>query len=265
MARSADMRIDESAVWRRLDRVMDPELDDPVSDMGFIEKVEVHDGRRVVIDFRLPTYWCSPNFAFLMAEGIHREVSALPGVGPVEVRLHDHLFGAELNQGLAEGRPFAEIFAGLAQGGSLDEVRRTFDRKAFQRRQEPVLLDLRRQGHDDAMIVEMTLRDFDAAKFESDEAKRRAPLYREMLLALGLARDPGDLAFRALDGAPLEAAALTEHLATLRQVRINMEFNGATCRALMATRYKELKRDGGQRKLVETWPEHRLAPAAATP
>src|SRR5690606_9064837 len=53
-------------VWARLDRVTDPELDDPITDMGFVEAVSVT-GAEVSITFRLPTYWCSPNFAFLMA------------------------------------------------------------------------------------------------------------------------------------------------------------------------------------------------------
>ena len=52
-------------VWARLDLVMDPELDEPVTDMGFIEAVSItgRHGRQfqqVEISFRLPTYWCSP-------------------------------------------------------------------------------------------------------------------------------------------------------------------------------------------------------------
>ena len=53
---------------------MDPELDEPVTDMGFVEAVSVT-GRAagaVQVSFRLPTYWCSPNFAFLMADDIKR-------------------------------------------------------------------------------------------------------------------------------------------------------------------------------------------------
>ena len=66
-------------VWARLDLVMDPELDEPVTDMGFIEAVSItgpasmQDNSTVDVSFRLPTYWCSPNFAFLMAEDIAKE------------------------------------------------------------------------------------------------------------------------------------------------------------------------------------------------
>ena len=57
-------------IWARLDEVPDPELDEPITAMGFVELVTLGEGDRVEVDFRLPTYWCSPNFAFLMAEGI---------------------------------------------------------------------------------------------------------------------------------------------------------------------------------------------------
>ena len=63
--------------WAKLDLVMDSELDEPVTEMGFIETVVVDAAEGVDITFRLPTYWCSSNFAFLMAQGIKREVETL--------------------------------------------------------------------------------------------------------------------------------------------------------------------------------------------
>ena len=33
------------AVWRQLDRVCDPELDEPITDMGFVENVEIDAGK----------------------------------------------------------------------------------------------------------------------------------------------------------------------------------------------------------------------------
>ena len=95
-------------IWARLDEVPDPELDEPITAMGFVELVTLGEGDRVEVDFRLPTYWCSPNFAFLMAEGIHREVSALPWVSRVTVRLHDHMFAEQVNEGVNGGRRFRE-------------------------------------------------------------------------------------------------------------------------------------------------------------
>ena len=101
-------------VWRILDRVCDPELDEPITEMGFVDTVEIT-GSAVEVAFRLPTYWCSPNFAWLMAEGIRREVSALPWVSGVAVRLQDHMFADEVNAGVNAGQAFSERFAELSR------------------------------------------------------------------------------------------------------------------------------------------------------
>ncbi|TKD39865.1 MAG: iron-sulfur cluster assembly protein, partial [Mesorhizobium sp.] len=62
----------EKELWRRLGEVNDPELDEPITEMGFVEHVAVADDGGVQVDFRLPTYWCSPNFAFLMLDGVRK-------------------------------------------------------------------------------------------------------------------------------------------------------------------------------------------------
>lgn len=226
-------------VWARLEEVPDPELDEPVTSMGFVELVTLGEGDRVEVDFRLPTYWCSPNFAFLMAEGIHREVSALPWVSRVVVRLHDHMFADQVNEGVNGGRRFRDIFRELSDGADLDELRAKFDEKAFQRRQEVVLLSLQARGLSPASIVAMTLGDLDRTVFQGEEDSAQAPRYRRLLVAKGLATEPGDLAFRTWQGAALSAEGLTAHLQQLRSVRVNMEFNGALCRGLKQARYKE--------------------------
>lgn len=226
-------------VWARLEEVPDPELDEPVTSMGFVELVTLGEGDRVEVDFRLPTYWCSPNFAFLMAEGIHREVSALPWVSRVVVRLHDHMFADQVNEGVNGGRRFRDIFRELSDGADLDELRAKFDEKAFQRRQEVVLLSLQARGLPPASIVAMTLGDLDRTVFQGEEDSAQAPRYRRLLVAKGLATEPGDLAFRTWQGTALSAEGLTAHLQQLRSVRVNMEFNGALCRGLKQARYKE--------------------------
>ena len=67
----------EAAVRQALDRVTDPELDEPVTDLRFIERLTIEQDGGVAIGFRLPTYWCAANFAFLMADDMRRAVGAL--------------------------------------------------------------------------------------------------------------------------------------------------------------------------------------------
>ncbi|MEM8852496.1 MAG: iron-sulfur cluster assembly protein [Pseudomonadota bacterium] len=243
-----------AAVDAALSRVMDPELDESITEMGFVEGVEIKGGAVTVL-FRLPTYWCSPNFAFLMVEDIHAALRPVPGVTQVDVTLLDHLYAQEITDAVRDGRSFADAIGEDLAGDSLDEVRRTFEDKAFQRRQEAVLLDLKRQGMSDADIVAATLGDFDGFTFEDADAKTRAPLYRELLLHKGLAKRANDPAFVTLEGAPIPPDGLWGHLQTLRQVRINMEFGGALCRGLKTHRYKEATRQDGKLTLVDFLPE----------
>ena len=102
-------------VWRVVGRVHDPELDEPVTDLGFVERAEVDDDGSVELDFRLPTFWCSPNFAFLMLDGVRETLESLSWRPRFHITLHDHLFADEVNKGVAEGKPFSEIFDTLSR------------------------------------------------------------------------------------------------------------------------------------------------------
>ncbi|TIX71538.1 MAG: hypothetical protein E5V21_26550 [Mesorhizobium sp.] len=53
------------------------------------------------------------------------------------------------------------------------------------------------------------------------------------------------------EGQGIPVGALGAHLAELRGVRVNMEFNGALCRGLKQTRYKELDVVEGEPTLVD--------------
>ena len=44
----------------------DPELDEPVTELGFVASCTVSKAGVAVVRLRLPTYFCAPNFAYLM-------------------------------------------------------------------------------------------------------------------------------------------------------------------------------------------------------
>ncbi len=233
-------------VWARLDRVTDPELDDPITDMGFVETVSVT-GAEVAVAFRLPTYWCSPNFAFLMAEGIKREVEALPWVSRCRVSLEDHMAAEELMTAVNAGGRFSDAFAELTGGEDLTALREKFARKAFQRRQEVVVKALLAAGTPPGVVVSMTLPALDAYPLDP-EASRQRSRYTELLRDRGLAEGPAICAF---DGTAIAAEGLRDYMGLLRSVRINMEFSGSLCRGLKETRYKEADLTGAMPVLVD--------------
>lgn len=241
----------QGELWWRLEQVNDPELDEPITEMGFVERADVGPDGSVDVDFRLPTYWCSPNFAFLMLDGIRRALDALSWSPIYRVSLHDHMFAEEVNKGIAAGKGFGEIFGELAGDQNLESLREIFRIKAFKRRQEAVLLGLRHQGLTDSEIVGMDLTAFDIAGLDQIGDAKQKSRYREALLGRWPERQPGDPVFVTWEGAQIAANALSAHLADLRSVRINMEFNGALCRGLKHTRYKELDMVDGKPTLVD--------------
>jgi metal-sulfur cluster biosynthetic enzyme len=253
----------QGELWRRLEGVNDPELDEPVTEMGFIERAEIAADGHVDVGFRLPTYWCSPNFAFLMLDDLRQALEALSWAPAFRITLHDHMFAEEVNRGIAENKGFAEIFGALAEDADLEELREKFRLKAFKRRQEAVILDLKALGIADSEIVRMTLWMLDAILPGNEQVAKNKVRYREALLQRWpdlAALDPVVVDY---DGRRISGDALAVHMADLRSTRINMEFNGALCRGLKQTRYKELDMVDGEPTLVDFILDR--VPASETP
>jgi len=238
-------------VWACLDRVMDPELDEPITDMGFVERVSIDNVADVTVIFRLPTYWCSPNFAFLMAQGIKREVDALPWVKSSNVWLEDHMAAEEMNAAVNSGGSFSDVFAELRNGEDLDELRENFDRKAFQRRQEVVIKALIAEGQSIEDILLTPLGALLEFAFEDEEDMRQTGRYLDLLQSKMLATKAGDLAFPTYEGSAITEQAFKDYMVLLRSVRINMEFSGSLCRGLKRSRYKEADLSGDEPTLVD--------------
>ncbi len=231
IARNED-RVKE--VWRQLSTVVDPELDESVTDMNFISRAEVDERHCVHVDFRLPTYWCAANFAFMMADDMRTVLRALPWVADTKIVLGEHMYADVINTGIAEGRSFQETF-GKEADGNIDEVRRTFLVKAFQRRQEALVNHLLAAGTTAECIVAMTMAELSALAVD-DESQKLIQRYLDRRNVIG-GTTPASPAFVATDGQCLETATLNTYLAGLRRIRANAEFNGALCRGLLAVRF----------------------------
>ena len=212
-----------AAVLRALDAVVDPELDEPVTELGFVSSVHVEDGT-AQIRLRLPTYFCAPNFAYLMVADAYEAARAVPGVDAVDVRLEDHFAAEEINGGVAAGDGFAATFPGLAND-ELQELRVTFWRKAHAAEQERVASRL---AHDGADLTRARLGDL-----PGDDGVR----LRRRRARLGLpAGDDAPLLVDD-DGAPIPPEALPMRLRLARTTRISIEGNAGLCRGLLSTRY----------------------------
>ena len=214
--------------------VLDPELDEPVTDMGFIESVVIRTGDVEVV-FRLPTYWCSANFAFLMATDMKAAVEHLPWVRSATIRLVDHFAARKINHGVSERQGFSEAFLSEAHA-DLDDIRRVFGQKAFLGRQERLLRLLAEQwgiesalrltvgglrkllGHDDQELRSLAVRYLGMRLHDGGRAEDEAP------------------AFTTLSGLPVSSVTYSDHLRAARRVRGAAEANAEMCRIYLSAR-----------------------------
>ena len=112
------------AVVAALDTVRDPELDESIVRLNFVTSSTV-DGGRAEVRLRLPTYFCAPNFAYLMVADAFDAVRAVPGIESASIWLEDHFASDEINSGVAVGAGFVGSFPDEA-AAELDELRRNF-------------------------------------------------------------------------------------------------------------------------------------------
>ncbi|MDQ4118108.1 MAG: iron-sulfur cluster assembly protein, partial [Actinomycetota bacterium] len=181
-----DTRVDRQAVWSALGTVLDPELDEPITDLDFVETCTVtpdDDGTvSVVVGLRLPTFFCAPNFSFLMVADAYDAVTAIPGVSSAKVTLADHHASDEINGGVAAHAGFVKSFEGSVNGeaaAELDELRRTFLSKAAMAGQDRVAQPLVDAGAGPDELAAMTLgelsgTDADTAELERMRTRRAA-------------------------------------------------------------------------------------------
>jgi metal-sulfur cluster biosynthetic enzyme len=220
-----------SRVLAALEAVRDPELDEPITSLGFVASCTVSADGDVRVRLRLPTYFCAPNFAFLMVADAYDVVAAMPGVRRVEVVLEDHFAAEAINSGVAARAGFARSFDGEAVG-ELHELRADFLRKAVMAGTDQVCGPLLAGGVPRSALVAMTLGEVPRSRALDRLRQRRAEL--------GLpAGDDAALLIEPMTGAPVPADALPLHLRRARTTRVSVEANTGICRGMLRQRYED--------------------------
>lgn len=214
------------AVWEALSTVVDPELDEPITELGFVRLCTVTAGEAQV-RLRLPTAFCAPNFAYMMTADAYDVVAALPQVRAVDVRLEDHHDSDQINAGVATQAGFGRTYATEAEG-ELDELRQKFRRKAHIACLERACKHLLADGWTMEGLATATLHDL----VEDDRIRLSR---RRSDLGLSVAVDSAALVDE--DGTPIAAEDVSTRLRFARTVRVGIEGNAHFCRGLLAARY----------------------------
>jgi len=212
-----------------LETVRDPELDEPITSLGFVASCTVSADGDAEVRLRLPTYFCAPNFAYLMVADAYDAVSALPGVRLATVVLEDHFASDVINDGVAAQAGFVRSFDGEAVA-ELDALRAGFLRKAVMAGTDQVCRPLLAAGTDPAALLAMTLGEVPPSRALSRLRERRAEL--------GLpAGDDAPLLVDPATGAVVSAEALPLHLRKAKVTRVSIEANSGICRGMLRHRY----------------------------
>lgn len=248
---ASEIGVTEAQIYAAIADVLDPELDEPLVKLGFIDRIQV-EGPDVTVTFKLPTYWCAPNFAYLMAADLRRKILALSDVRTAHVLLLDHYAEDEITRGVNEGRCFSEAFPdATAEDEDLEELRRTFLRKGFLMRQDALLRRMLKAGMDEATILALRRNDLvvdegadmafvtmPGGVLQLERAGRDAAGYLRKGAALGLPQKENDPLIIDDKGQSILPGKLQEFLRRSRSIRLNIAFNTSLCTSLFRTRYE---------------------------
>ncbi len=234
-----------AVVWQQLRGVLDPELDESILELGFVEALRFEDGH-LTVELWLPTTWCSPNFAYMMAEDVRLVLLTVESVRQVSVLLKDHFAAERIEAAVNAGKPFKDAFPDEALG-DLDELRLYFLQKGFLKRQERLLRSLLHAGWSFMEIAALHVGDLEiqgevcrirredghlsaagSAEVAGRYLQRRAQLGLDCSQAAALVTDVSDNS--------IPAERLREHFIAARTVRVAQDANSSICCALLDAR-----------------------------
>jgi metal-sulfur cluster biosynthetic enzyme len=218
-----------SQVLRALGTVRDPELDEPVTELGFVASCELSEDGVAEVHLRLPTYFCAPNFAFLMVADAYDAVSAVAEVRKTVLVLDEHFASDAINQGVAARAGFVGTFGGEA-AGELGTLRANFIRKAVLAGTDRVCRPLLKSGRTYGELARMTLGEVPA----SPDLERLRARRREVQLPDD---DAASLLIDVETGGVIDPDDSRLFLGKARLTRVNIEANGHVCRGMLAGRY----------------------------
>jgi metal-sulfur cluster biosynthetic enzyme len=221
--------ITEASVLDALSGVRDPELDEPITDLKFISDLQVGSDS-VDVRLRLPTPFCAPNFAYLMAHDAREALLSVPGVREARVSLEDHHTADEINAGMAGGLGFEGTFSSFEETGEgLDGLRDVFRRKAFISRQEKLCRMLLGDGYSSEELANMSLGEVPGSEAKQKYLSRRSELGLDDSTEAPFVVDP--------DGRQIPEEAVVQHLRFARVTRLSIESNAGFCKGVLAARY----------------------------
>ena len=234
----------------QLHGVLDPEIDESILELGFVESLRFA-GDQLQVGLRFPTTWCSPNFAYMMAEDIRRVLLEVAGIQHVWVLLKDHFAAERIEAAVNAGRSFKDAFPEEALS-DLDDLRHYFLQKGFLKRQEALIRSLLRTRLSYMEIAGLAVGDLeirddvcrvrhDDDGWRSMDSPEQLNRYLQRRAQLGLDCSETSTLVTDVFGNSIPADRLQQHYITARTVRVAQEANSSMCCALLDARKRRLQ------------------------
>ena len=236
----------KQSVLQALSTVTDPELDEPITDLGFVKRLSVSDDGRVSLDLVTSTFWCSPNFVYMMLEEARDVVSNLAGISEVRVRLEGHHDSDRINNGINSRKSFSECYESEAKG-NLVELNRMIRTRALRSRLHAMAATLSKYGVSPDQLLDLSVADVssngdsvvvkspgETLSISDVEDVKRVSRYLRFRDRVGSRHGP--LVVWDLDGNPPKRDEFRSALEEARLARANFSLNAEMCRALLSAR-----------------------------
>jgi len=245
MTQDAQVELKQN-VLRALSTVTDPELDEPITDLGFVKDLSISNDGRVSLDLVTSTFWCSPNFVYMMLEEARDVVLKLGGINEVRVHLDGHHDSDRINEAINAGKSFSDCY-GAEANGNLVELNRMIRTRALRSRLFSMATTLSKHGFSPEQLVDLSQQDVTSdgdsivvtsprgtvsiSDFEDVRSVSRYLRFRERIKPSG-----GPLVVWDLDGNPPKRDGFGSALKEARLARANFSLNAEMCRALLESR-----------------------------
>ena len=236
---------DRDLILAQLNQVLDPELDMSILQLGFVLAIHADKGH-LSVALRLPTYFCSPNFVYLMAADAREALLQLESFHEVTIRVGDHFASAAIESGVNSGKTFAETFPDETWD-NLEELRDVFRRKGYLKRQEALVRRLRQCGcgWDDIAQLRLSALTCEASACYVQRPDGRtarigpadvAQRYLQRRAELGLDCAASARLMLDANGVQVPPHQLEMYMVQARTVRVSLEANGSLCSAVLEAR-----------------------------
>jgi metal-sulfur cluster biosynthetic enzyme len=87
----------KNQIEKALQKVYDPEIGVPITEMKLIDKISVDEGD-ITIEYHLSMPYCPPMFAIKIGQDIKKTVSSLKGVKSVKAILKNHYLANQITE-----------------------------------------------------------------------------------------------------------------------------------------------------------------------